>query len=93
MVLLEVVAWSDGSCKRCVGASVLIPTTLDLLRNCESNLPHNEGRSGTWRGLCDCNRFIYLIMDCLCNLCFSVKATLCKAREKPIWSLHNVMRS
>ena len=29
-----------------------------LLRNCESILPPNEGRSGTWRVLCVCIRFL-----------------------------------
>ncbi len=33
---------AKGLCKRCVGATVLTPTSLDLLRNCESILPPNE---------------------------------------------------
>ena len=49
---------ANGLCKRRVVAPVLIPATLVSGETVNHYLPPNEGRSGTWRGLCVCSYII-----------------------------------
>ena len=54
------------------------------------NLPPNEGRSGTWRGLCIYCYLINSFYKVLTNSKLNIRFSMCKAHGKPIWSLHNL---